>query len=61
MNKQIWEALIDVIGKENGDIINHTNLINNLQVIFDKQNKYKIEIIPFVSGSHKFLLRLIEQ
>ena len=60
MNELVFDIILDVINKENGDTICLTNLTENLTTIF-KDSKYKLEIIPCVNGHYKLLLRLTER
>ena len=60
MNEQVFDVILDVIGKEDGNIVSMTYLYNMLEEVF-KDSKYKLEIIPCVNGHYKLLLKLTEK
>lgn len=61
MNEQIWDVLLDVIGKETSDPVSHTTLMSDLITIFSKSEKYNFEIVPVLNGRNKFMIRLTEK
>jgi hypothetical protein len=60
MNEIVFDIMLDVIGKPDGDTVSMTYVDRLLTKVF-KDSSYKLEIIPCVNGHYKLLLKLTEK